>query len=441
MENLSEKNLRKKYWQYIIPSIIAQVVFTLYTMVDALMVARGVSASALAAVNISLPFLSVLWAIAIIFAVGTSTIIARLMGEGHGEHADRVFSQTCAVLAVFSVVVSALTYLGTGAIADFLGATDNTRGYVITYIRTIAPFSLGVILSYVFEILMPVDGHPRLASIVVTASVIANFILDYLLIFVFKLGVWGAAFATGLSQSLAALVFLVHFLSRKSNIKFCSFTMDWKLILQELWRGLPAGASDISPGLTVFVMVKFIGAYIGEEGLIAFSATEYVSLIILSVAIAFGQGSQPLISYYNGAKRRDLISRIVKYEFKDATIVGVLMFAAIFAGTPLIINIFIKNESPELIAYAIRVMRKYITFGLIAAYSIILSNYATAMEKPMNGVLIALLRTTVFLVAGILIMKQIMGAEGIWFGMTVAEVLTLILAIILTKVQVPLKIC
>ena len=436
---LNEKNLRKKYWQYIIPSLVAQVTFTIYTMVDALMVARGVSAEALSGVNIASPYVTVLWAIAITFAVGTSTMVARLMGEGRGDVADRVFTQTCFVLVVFSLVFSVVTFFGAGVIGDFLGATDGTREYVVSYIKTIAPFSLCFITAYLFEILMPIDGHPKLASIIVSASVVMNCILDYVFIFIFHWGVWGAAFATGLAQVLVTILYVIHFLSSRSNIKFCRFNMDWKLIGQEIWRGLPAGAAEVSPGIAVFIFVRFIGHYIGDDGLVAYSATGYISTILIIVAVAIGQGSQPLISYANGARRPDLIKRVLRYEFKDVAIISIIVFAAIFATAPLIIGFFLPDESAELVVYSTSAMRLFITFSLIDVYSVILSQYATALEKPINGVLIAMLRTTLFLVLGIVIMIKIMGPEGIWLGMTASEAFTLALAIPLTKKVKPIS--
>ena len=430
---LEVKNLKKDYWRYIIPSLIAQVVFTLYTMVDALMVARGVSAKALAGVNIASPYVTVLWAMAIMFAVGTSTIVARLMGEEKAEDADKVFTQTVFVLVIFSIIFSATTFFGSGFIADLLGATENTREFSITYIKTIAPFSLVFITSYLFEILMPIDGHPKLASIIVTIGVVANCILDYVYIFIFDKGVWGAAFATGLSQTLVTVLYLLHFLSKKSNIKFVKFDFDLKLIGQEIWRGLPSGIAEVSPGLAVFIFVRVIGKYIGEDGLLAYSTVSYISAILIIIAVAVGQGSQPLISYYNGAKKPDVIKRILSMEFKTVAISGVGIFICIWLLAPQIVNLFIGGERAELIDYAINAFRLFITFSLIDVYSIVLAQYATALERPVSGILISTLRCTVFLLIGIFLMMKIFGTKGIWLGMTASEAITLALAVIMYK--------
>lgn len=430
---LDKTNLRKEYWRYIIPSLIAQVVFTLYTMVDALMVARGVSAAALAGVNIAMPYVTVLWAIAITFAVGTSTIVARLMGEGSDEDADRVFSEVVWALTLFSIIIGVLSYFGADAIGSFLGASASTLEYTVTYIRTVSFFTLAYIMSYVFEILSPVDGHPRLASVVVTISAALNCVLDYVFIFDFHWGVWGAAFATGLSQGLAALFFVFHFLSRRSTLKFRICPIDWKTILQVAARGLPSGISDISPGLIIFISVYFISRNIGEDGLIANSTLSYASLLLTIAAVAVGQGCQPMISYFNGAKRPDIIRKILRFEVKDVAILGVASLIVMIACAPAIVRFFIPQESPELIAYSIRAFRMYMSFGLFSMYNILLAQYTTALERPLTGSLIMFLRASVLLVLGTIIMMRLMGPEGIWLGLAASEAMTLVIALILFK--------
>lgn len=431
--NLEVKNLRKDYWRYVAPSLVAQVMFTLYTMVDALMVARGVSAQALAGVNIASPYVTVLWAMAIMFAVGTSTIIARLMGQRNAGGANEVFTQTLFVLAIFSAIFSVTTYFGAGVIGDFLGATDNTREYVVTYIKTIAPYSLFFITSYLFEIVLPIDGHPRMASVIVSIGVVSNCILDYLFIFVWNKGVWGAAFATAMSQIIVTIAYLIHFLSKRSKIKFSKFKFKWSMIGQEIWRGLPSGISEVSPGLAVMIFVKIIGDLIGEKGLIAYSTVSYICTILIIIAVAVGQGTQPIISYYNGARRPDVIKTLLKMEFKTVTIASIVMFIAAWVFAKPVVTVFIPEESPEVIAYSVHAFKLFITFSLIDVYGIVLAQYATALEKPISGILIASLRSTVFLLIGIFIMIKIMGPEGIWLGMTVSEIFTLIMAIILYK--------
>ena len=190
---LEGKSLKSDFLRFIIPSIIAQWVFSLYTMVDGIFVARGVSEVALTAVNISMPFTTGLFSISILFAVGNSTIVAILLGQGEKERANEVFTQNVVLLCTLSVLITILVIVFLEPFARFLGATDN-------------------ILSYSFETLIKTDGYPKLATIYVTSGSVLNCILDYILVMVLHKGVWGAAFATGISQAAVILWYLWHFL-------------------------------------------------------------------------------------------------------------------------------------------------------------------------------------------------------------------------------------
>ena len=206
------KSLKSDFLRFIIPAIIAQWVFSLYTMVDGIFVARGVSEVALTAVNISMPFTTGLFSISILFAVGNSTIVAILLGQGEKERANEVFTQNVVLLCTLSVLITILVIVFLEPFARFLGATDNILSYAKTYIGTIAPFSMAYILSYSFETLIKTDGYPKLATIYVTSGSVLNCILDYILVMVLHKGVWGAAFATGISQAAVILLYLLHFL-------------------------------------------------------------------------------------------------------------------------------------------------------------------------------------------------------------------------------------
>lgn len=137
---LEGKSLKSDFLRFIIPSIIAQWVFSLYTMVDGIFVARGVSEVALTAVNISMPFTTGLFSISILFAVGNSTIVAILLGQGEKERANEVFTQNVVLLCTLSVLITILVIVFLEPFARFLGATDNILSYAKTYIGTIAPF-------------------------------------------------------------------------------------------------------------------------------------------------------------------------------------------------------------------------------------------------------------------------------------------------------------
>ena len=159
MTENENKNLKRKFINYIVPSIASQLVFTLYTMVDAIFVARGVGANALAGVNSAAPFVTMLFSISIITAVGTSTQVSRLKGEGQSEKASGLFSMNFAVATVLSLIITVVTLLFAVPLAGLLGATVHTEVFVVKYLRTLAPFSVFFILVSRVFCLSNVNNH------------------------------------------------------------------------------------------------------------------------------------------------------------------------------------------------------------------------------------------------------------------------------------------
>ena len=160
--------------------------------------------------------------VSILFAVGNSTIVAIFLGQGEKQKANEVFTQNVVLLCILSVLITILVMIFLDPFARFLGATDHILPYARTYIGTIAPFSVVYILSYSFETLIKTDGYPKLATIYVTSGAVLNCILDYILVMVLHKGVWGAAFATGISQAAVILLYLWHFWT-EGTIRFTKF--------------------------------------------------------------------------------------------------------------------------------------------------------------------------------------------------------------------------
>ena len=183
-----KKNLVKKFFRFVIPSILSMLAFSLYTMVDGMFVAKGIGEKALAAVNLSSPYNSAMFASGLLIAVGMSTVISIELGKGEKELARRLFTQNLLVSAAAALMISVVTLMNLEHVARFLGATEDTLGYVMEYVGIIAPFAMFFICAYNMEVLVKTDGTPQLSVIGVSAAGLANVVLDWL--FVIKRG-WG----------------------------------------------------------------------------------------------------------------------------------------------------------------------------------------------------------------------------------------------------------
>lgn len=427
--SLEGKSLKRDFFKFIIPAVVAQWVFALYTMVDAMFVANGVSETALAAVNISSPFVNGMFATSLTFAVGTSTIIAMLFGQKETQRAKEVFSQNILVLSALSILLTVLVMANLESFCTFLGATESTMPFVKEYVGTLAPFALCFILSYTFEILISTDGYPQLATIIVLAGVILNCILDYLLIMVFHKGVWGAAFATGISQAAVIVLYLFHFLGKKGTIKFCKFKFHPMQILREAKNGFPSGITELSAGVITFIFNQAIIRFLNEDALVSYSVIAYINAIFVMTMIGVAQGCQPLISYYYGKKEPQKCKKLLKYELFTVLGASILGLAFCYLITDVIVGAFISKELVELSAYTAKVFRIFILSFLIVGYNVVIAGFFTAIEKTVPAVIIALGRGFVTLVISVAVLTTMFGGESIWYASILSELLCLVVSI------------
>lgn len=428
-----EGSLRASFVRYIIPSVLAQWVYTLYTAVDGLFVARGVSVTALTAVNISSPFLTAQFAISLLFAVGTSTVVSISLGADKKRRANEIFTQNFVFLMLLSILISVLVLWRLEDVAMFLGATKATLPYIKEYIGTLAPFAMAFIVSYSFEILLKADGHPKKATVIVMMGVVSNCILDYLMVIVFPLGVFGAAFATALSQIIVTLLYLSHFLSAKATLHFVRFPIDGRIILRAARNGLSSGITELSAGLTVYFFNHAIARYLGDDALVSYTIINYVNALYVYSMTGIAQGSQPLISFYHGRMDRSATQRLLRYGMITAFGFAMITVMASMTGGGLLSKIFIPSSMKHMQEYTVHALRIFSICFLPAGFTVVLAGYFASIEDAWKAVAITVARAIVVLLGVLVLMTHFFGGEGIWWTTPISESITLIFAISLYR--------
>mgnify|MGYP004605225953 FL=1 len=429
--DLEGKSLKGTFIKYIIPSIVAQWVYILYTVVDGIFVARGVGEMALTAVNIITPFTLGMFSLSITMAVGASTIVAIKLGEKDERGAKEVFSQNILLNIIVSVVVTIGVFLNLDGFARFLGATEANMLYVTEYLKGLAPFAFSFILSYSFEMLVKTDGFPQIAVWVVTAGSALNIFLDWLLVIVFPFGVYGAAFATGVSNTVVILLYLIHFFGKKGTIKFCSFKWRWGYVWRIFRNGLSSGITDFSSGIIVFFFNRAIIQYLNEESLIAYTIVTYVQCLALYTMVGISQGYQPLIGYCFGAGEKKKCRALLKYGIAAALVFTVLIVGVCEIFARPIVTMFIANtaENSALIDYSAGVFRIFSLSYLLIGLNVVPSGYFMSVEESSYASIISTSRGIAALLIFLVLFILIWGGPGIWWSPLAAEAATLILTV------------
>ena len=424
-----QQSLRKQFFRFSTATVASLMVFSLYSIVDGLFVARGVGEYAMSAVNLSVPFINLLFSIAVIFAVGTSTIIAYLLGQKNAQSANKLFSQNLVTLAVIGITISILVLVFTKPFALLLGADELTLEYTIHYLQGLAPFAVCFMISYNLEVLVKTDGRPRLALITVCVGCVTNCVLDYLAIFHWNMGIWGAAAATGVSQLLTCVIYMTHFFGKYTTFHPVRFRMDWKIYRRLLPIGISDGLTELCNGLMIFLFNHTILRCIGTDGLVAYTIIAYANTLVINITMGISQGSQPLISFQNGRGDSAAIGKLLGYGLRTMCGVAAVCFTALFLAAPALIGMFLPEAEPQMLAFSTDAFRRYSLCYLPVGFNIYIAGFLTAMERPVPAVAISTGRGLILQGSILLLLAAVFGGSSIWFAPLISELLCLGLSV------------
>ena len=424
-----KQSLLKQFFHFSAATVASLMVFSLYSIVDGLFVARGVGEYAMTAVNLSVPFVNLLFSIAVIFAVGTSTIIAYLLGQKNAQSANKLFSQNLVTLVVIGVTISVLVLAFTEPLARLLGAEEVTLEYTIHYLHGLAPFAVCFMISYNLEVLVKTDGRPRLALVTVCVGCVTNCVLDYLAIFHWGLGIWGAAAATGLSQLLTCIIYLTHFLGKRTTFHPVRFRMDWKIYRRLLPIGISDGLTELCNGLMIFLFNHTILRCIGTDGLVAYTIIAYANTLVINITMGVSQGSQPLISFQNGRGDGTAIGNLLRYGLRTMCGIAAVCFTVLFLAAPKLVAVYLPEAGAEMLTFATDAFRRYSLCYLPVGFNIYIAGFLTAMERPLPAVSISTGRGLILQGSILLLLAAVLGGSSIWFAPVISEVLCLGLSV------------
>ena len=430
---LSERSLLSNFIRFSSATIASLMVFSLYSIVDGLFVARGVGEYAMSAVNLAVPFMNAMFSIALLFAVGTSTIIAIYLGEGKGENANSLFTQNAVLLLVMGVALSVLVIVFLEPFALLLGAEEMTLPYVKDYLLGLAPFAFCFMVSYNMEILVKTDGHPKVALLTVITGCLANCVLDYVAIFLLDWGIFGAAVATGASQLLTVVLYLRHFMSKRSTFHFTRFRFDFSIYRRLLPIGVSDSLTELCNGVMIFLFNHTILRCIGERGLVSYTIIAYANTLIINTTMGISQGAQPLISFHYGRKDESSCRKLLQYGLISAAAVSIGCFVVLWIFAPQLTQAFLGLEDLALNAYTVDAFRRYGISYLLLGFNVFIGGYLTARERPKSAIAISTGRGLIVQAAALLTLAATLGGDAIWFTPVISEGLILLLSVVLLR--------
>lgn len=421
------KNIFKELLSYMIPGIAGLLFNSLYIVVDGLFVARMLGREPLAAVTVGVPIVEILLAMSMLISVGAGVLISNKNGKGKQKEARHIFNMSVRLLLIVSILIASISLIFIEPIAKILGATPDILDLVIEYLRYFFIFSPAFMFSYAMCTWLRNDSQPKLAMIAQIIGALSNVFLDWLFMGPFKMGIGGAALATGLGPVLSILLMTPHFLSKRGNLYFEKVKLDIKTLSNMLLKGIPSFAMEFALGITTLCVNIAIGIHLGAIGFAAFGIIGYIALIVLSIFLGMAEGSQPLISFYYGAKKEEIIKRILRISLQLAIFIGVVTYILLYKFAKIPVSIFADNDI-ELVKTAITASKYYFPALFASGINIILASYVQSIGRWKGSVLISLSRSLIILFPLLLLLPNHLGDIGIWLSVPLAELFTLPIA-------------
>lgn len=419
---LSDHFTYTKLFRFCLPSVVMMVFTSIYGVVDGLFISNFVGKVPFAAVNLVMPFIMMIGGIGFMIGTGGSALAAKTLGEGRPELANRYFTMMIKLAVVCGLTLAVIGTILIRPIAIWLGATDAMLGYAVTYGRIALIFNTTFILQNVFQSFFVVAQKPKLGLTAIVLAGVTNMVLDALFIAVFHWGVAGAALATALSECVGGLFGLFYFLRPNTSLlQLVKTKTELPVLLKACGNGSSELMTNISSSLVSMLYNYQLLRFSGEDGVATYGVLMYVQFIFIAMFIGYTIGTSPIVSYNYGSGNHAELKNMLKKGLKIMGIAGfVMMLAAQILAGPLA-RIFVGYDKAlfEMTKHAFRIF----SFAFIlAGFNVFASAFFTALNNGAISALISFMRTLVFQMLSVILLPLLLGIDGIWLAITVAEV-------------------
>lgn len=426
---LSDHFTTPRLLRFVSPSIIMMIFTSIYGVVDGLFVSNYVGKTPFAAVNLIMPFLMIMGAVGFMFGTGGSAVVSQALGEGKPDKANQYFSMMVYVVIESGIVLTLVGLLFLRPIAAAFGASGEMLDNCVVYGRIILCTLTVFMLQNVFQSFLVTAERPQLGLAVTVAAGVTNMLLDFIFVAVFRWGIIGAAAATAASQLIGGLVPLIYFLRpNTSKLHLVKTKLNAHILGKTCINGSSELMTNISMSLVNILYNFQLMHYIGEDGVAAYGIIMYVSFIFAAIFIGYSIGSAPIIGYHYGAGNHAELKSLFRKSLCLITLWNIILTAlAILTAQPLA-KIFVGYDI-GLTELTTRALALYSLSFLFMGYNIFGSAFFTALGNGVVSAAISFLRTLLFQIAAVLILPLLLGIDGIWLAIVVAELLALIITV------------
>lgn len=423
---MSQHFRKRDLLKFSLPTICMMIVSSIYGVIDGLFISNVEGDTAFSAVNLIIPFVMVLGVFGFMFGSGGSALVSKTFGEGDIQRGNRYFTMNVITLIIISLSMSIIGFFLIEPMSRLLGANEAMLPYCLMYGKALAPFVLFFSLQYSFQSYMVVAKKTLLNFIFTLIAGLTNVLGDFLLVYVFKYGVIGAAIASGISAVIGSILPISYLIiyRHKNTLKFVPTKLEAKALIQSSSNGLSEMVSNVSMSLVNMLYNAQLMLYIGQDGVTAYGIIMYVGFIFTGVYFGFSMSVAPLISYQYGANNNKELQSLLKNSLLIYILFALVLSTAAILSSSLLASAFIRDND-TLLELSSNALKLYSISYYLAGFNIFFSAFFTALNNGFVSGFISLARTFIFQVICIYVLPLIFKEAGLWLSMSVSEILSL----------------
>jgi len=430
--NLLTDSVKSLFLRYLLPSISATLVTSIYVLADTIIIGKGVGADGLAALNIILPIFTLFFGTGILFGSGGAVLMSVAFGQGDEHTGKEMFTTSALCVAIMAILYQIIFSVKLDSILNLLGGSGSLHQLGVEYGRILCLGAPVFLFSSMLQAFVRNDKAPTIAMAGVIAGGVSNIVLDIIFIFFMDMGMRGGAVATVLGSAITIAILSTHFFTKNNHLKLVKPTKLIQKVGKIVLNGLASFLVELGNGIIMWIFNIQLLKYVGKLGVTVYGIISNSAIVAMSLANGVAQAGQPIIATNYGAGNTERVKEAMKFGSLIALAVGCVLTVLGILFPKEISEIFI-HVNAEILEMSIPAVRIYFLSFIGMVINIFFSNYFQASMAPHKSLIICFLR--VFVLSGILVLLLpiFFGVYGIWWVMPITEGLTMLSIVVLYK--------
>jgi putative MATE family efflux protein len=428
IHKLEHEKIGRLLLNYAIPAVIGTMVNALYNIVDRIFIGHGVGPLAISGLTLTFPILFFLQAFGMLVGTGASTHVSIFLGRKENDRAENILGNALTMTFVITAITVVPSLLFLDDLLMWFGGSEATIPYAKEYLYIIIPTTLLPALSFSFNAVMRASGYPKKAMVTMLIGAILNVILDPIFIFVFDMGIKGAAYATVISMAASAFFVMHHFVSKQSLIRFRRKYLkpDKHIMLTIIAIGISPFAMQLAGSLVNVVMNHSLQTYGGDLALGANGIISSIGMLLVMLVIGIAQGMQPIVGFNYGAGHHHRVMETLCLVIITATCIMGTGWACCLFFPEIIVRGF--TSDPELTAISANGLRLSLSLFIVVGSQIAIGQFFQSIGIAWKAIFLSLTRQFLYLIPAILFLPPLLGLDGIWYAAPISDGLAAITA-------------